>query len=147
VANASDLQEVDLALCKGYEIESVHELWHWRTSSNELFRPLIRDQYKTKARASKLPRDPAEIDRLLKEYRDTLGLELKREEFREDASARAAAKQSLNSIWGWLPTFPTFLYLPTFLLLPSPYLPPPSQSVIGAQASWARETTWRRPIS
>ena len=96
--------EISLAISKGYKLIWTQELWHWppEQRSPDLFRGLILDQYAKKALSSPVPKDPEEFRRLLDEYKDTMGLDLKEEDFKENKAMRALAKFSLNNIWGFL---------------------------------------------
>ena len=58
----------------------------------ELFRGLIRAQYKNKALASGPPANEAEFDALIDECRDQLGIELGKHEFVKNPPLRALAK-------------------------------------------------------
>ena len=96
--------EIALALEKGYRLLHTTELWNWppERRSKELFRGLIKDQYSRKALSSAVPSDPVEFQRLLKEYKTSMGLDLDPKDFKENKALRASAKFSLNNIWGYL---------------------------------------------
>jgi hypothetical protein len=92
--------EIDLAMEMGYKLRKIHELWHWppERTSTDLFRPMIRDQFKKKVIASPKPADPSELLASLAH----LGIEIEEKEWDENKAMRALAKFSLNNIWGFL---------------------------------------------
>ena len=93
--------ELQLAMEMGYKITRVHELWNWpkERQSSTLFKGLILEQYAKKALSSAVPKDPAQLLELIKEYADTMDLHLAPEDFQENKALRALAKFSLNNIW------------------------------------------------
>ena len=93
--------EIQMALAKGYQIVRVDELWHWpeERRSAHLFRGFMKDQYAKKALSSPAPQNPAELQALIQEYKDTMDLELRPEDFKPNKPLRANAKFSLNNFW------------------------------------------------
>ena len=94
--------ELKMAVRKGYRLETPLEVWDWPPAqrSCELFRPMIRDQYKKKVVSSKFQSEE-EIQDAIKELQE-MGIEVAREEFKANSVKRAIAKFSLNNIWGFL---------------------------------------------
>ena len=104
--------ELDLAVQMGYQVIKIYEAWYWppEQRSKDFYKPIIRRYYQKKALASKVPQDPTELEHIIKEYRDTMELDLKTEDFQENPAMRFTAKISLNSIW----STPYLLLTPTF---------------------------------
>ena len=95
-------EELKMAKKMGYQLETPVEIWDWppEKRSPDLFRAMIRDQYKKKVISS-----PFKSKKELKEAMEELlqmGIQVTEEEFKPNPSMRALAKFSLNNIWGFL---------------------------------------------
>ena len=94
--------ELQMAVQKGYQLGTPLEVWDWPEDqrSCELFRPMIRDQYKKKVTASKFQSEE-EVQDAIKELQE-MNIEVDRQDFKPNPSLRALAKFSMNNIWGYL---------------------------------------------
>ena len=95
-------EELKKAKQMGYELEMPSEIWDWppEQRSEDLFRKMIKDQYKKKAISSPYKTE-SKLQKAMEEL-ERMGIQVSREEFKPNPSMRALAKFSLNNIWGYL---------------------------------------------
>ena len=95
--------EIKKAIEKGYRIAKIYEVWHFRRTTDTLFRDYVKEFMRVKMENSKPPvvgegctyESIAEFKRIVKERLDIdLG------EIRFSAGMRQIAKLCLNSLWG-----------------------------------------------
>jgi len=106
------LDEVRLAVEKGYRIIAVHEVYEYKVTRYDpasgeggLFVDYINTFLKLKAEASGYPnwvQCPEDEERYVNAFHDSEGVVLEREAIRPNAARRALAKLCLNSMWGKL---------------------------------------------
>ena len=106
------LDEVRLAVEKGYQIINVHEVFEDKvtrydpaTGDGGLFVEYIKALLKLKAEASGYPnwvRCPEDEERYVREFHNSEGVLLERDAIRPNAAKRALSKLCLNSLWGKL---------------------------------------------
>jgi G:T-mismatch repair DNA endonuclease (very short patch repair protein) len=95
--------EIDKALDLGYVLRRVHEVWHFKKQSTNLFKPFISKLYKDKLEASGYPDNvvtEAEKDAYILSVREHEGIELAKEKIALNAPRRQMSKILLNSFWG-----------------------------------------------
>ena len=108
------------AVEKGYEIQRLHEVWHFPEQSDELFKECVDTFLKIKQEASGYPKDcvtPEQKRLYVSEYLEHEGIKLDPEKITYNPGLRALAKLMLNSFWGKLCGF-----LCVFYCLPLSYL-------------------------
>jgi ribosomal protein S20 len=92
--------EVNLAIEKGYKIDKVYEVWHFKEKSNELFRGYVKDFMKIKLETSSWKNDFNTIEEYINTVKEKLDITLEKDKIQENPGKRAVAKTSLNSLWG-----------------------------------------------
>jgi len=92
--------EIEKALEYGYEIQKVHEVWHYEQSEVGLFAEYINTFLKFKTEASGPPRDDMteqELDEFIEIFYEHEGVRLEKEKIALNPGLRALAKLCLNS--------------------------------------------------
>ena len=95
--------EVMKAIEKGYEVLTIHEVWHWEETTDTLFKEYVNTFLKTKQEASGYPPDcvtDEQKQRYVEEYEQHEGIQLNPEEIEYNPGLRYLAKLVLNSLWG-----------------------------------------------
>jgi hypothetical protein len=95
--------EVEKALEKGYHILTIHEVWHFPETSDELFKEYIDTFLKIKQEASGYPEDCVTEEQkqyYVDEYFENSGIRLDPYKIEYNPGLRALAKLMLNSFWG-----------------------------------------------
>ena len=97
--------ELMKAIEKGYEILKIHEVWHFPTHTNELFKEYVNTFLKIKQEASGYPKDCVTDEQkqaYIDEYYEHEGIRLDQENIEYNSGLRSLAKLMLNSLWGKL---------------------------------------------
>ena len=95
--------EVMKAIEKGYEVLTIHEVWHWEETTDTLFKEYVDTFLKTKQEASGYPPDcvtDEQKQRYVEEYERHEGIQLNHEKIEHNPGLRYLAKLILNSLWG-----------------------------------------------
>ena len=95
--------ELMKAIEKGYEVLTIHEVWHWEETTDKLFKKYVDTFLKTKQEASGYPPDcvtDEQKQRSVEEYEQHEGIQLNPEEIEYNPGLRYLAKLILNSLWG-----------------------------------------------
>ena len=96
--------ELQEAIDQDYEILKVHEIWHFRQTSSQLFAQYINTFLKLKQEADGWPADVGtdELKRqeYLTNYLEHEGVQLDYQAVEKNPAKRALAKLMLNSFWG-----------------------------------------------
>jgi len=95
--------EVEKALELGYEIDKIHEVWHFPETQTGLFASYVNNWLKIKQEASGWPSgvDTEEQKRAyIADYRAKEGIELDYDKIEHNPGLRSVAKIALNSMWG-----------------------------------------------
>ncbi|XP_074648849.1 uncharacterized protein LOC141904197 [Tubulanus polymorphus] len=95
--------EVIKALDMGYQIVSLHEVWHWSDNRTGLFKSYIDKFLKVKTESSGWPSgDMSDDERLnyIAEYAAREGIQLDGDKIEKIPGLRTVAKLCLNSMWG-----------------------------------------------
>jgi ribosomal protein S20 len=92
--------EVNKAIDKGYRIEKIYEVWHFKEKSNELFRGYVKDFMKIKLETSSWKNDFNTIEEYINTVKEKLDITLDKNNIQENPGKRAVAKICLNSLWG-----------------------------------------------
>ena len=91
--------EVNKAIEKGYIITQIHEVWHFKKSSDDLFKGYIKKFMKLKLESTKYNFKNAKEEMIFRtKVKKNLDIEL--DELHENSGLRAIAKMCLNSLWG-----------------------------------------------
>jgi G:T-mismatch repair DNA endonuclease (very short patch repair protein) len=96
-------EEIKEAIRQGYVIEKLYEVWHWETTSDELFKEYIDTFLKGKQEASGYPdyvKTPEDEANYIADYFEKEGILLDRNKIKYNAGMRAVLKLLLNSFWG-----------------------------------------------
>jgi len=106
------MNEVRLAVEKGYRILEIHEVYEYQvtqykreTGEGGLFVDYINTFLKIKAEASGYPswvRSPEDKERFIDSFEQSEGVRLDRESIKFNAAKRCLAKLCLSSMWGKL---------------------------------------------
>jgi len=105
-----DIDEVRLAVEKGYKVLEIHEIYEYRvtqydptTGQSGLFVHYINTFLKLKAEASGYPswfRTPDDEDRYIESFWQSEGVRLNKDAIEYNVAKRGLAKLCLNSMWG-----------------------------------------------
>ena len=93
------------AIEKGYQILKIHEIWHFPTRTDELFKEYVNTFLKIKQEASGYPKDCVTEEQkqaYIDEYYEHEGIRLDPEKIEYNPGLRSLAKLMLNSLWGML---------------------------------------------
>ena len=97
--------ELMKAIEKGYQIIKIHEVWHFPTHTDELFKEYVNTFLKIKQEASGYPKDCVTDEQkqaYIDEYYEHEGIRLDPEKIEYNPGLRSLAKLMLNSLWGML---------------------------------------------
>ena len=97
--------ELMKAIEKGYQIIKIHEVWHFPTHTDELFKEYVNTFLKIKQEASGYPKDCITDEQkhtYIDEYYEHEGIRLDPEKIEYNPGLRSLAKLMLNSLWGML---------------------------------------------
>ena len=97
--------ELMKAIEKGYEILSIHEVWHFPTHTDELFKEYVNTFLKIKQESSGYPKECVTEEQkqaYIDEYEQHEGIRLDPEKIEYNPGMRSLAKLMLNSLWGKL---------------------------------------------
>ena len=95
--------EVMKAIEKGYEVLTIHEVWHWEETTDELFKEYVNTFLKIKQEASGYPPGcvtDEQKQRYIDDYYEHEGIRLDPEKIEYNPGLRYLAKLILNSLWG-----------------------------------------------
>ena len=95
--------ELMKAIEKGYEVLTIHEVWHWEETTDELFKGYVDTFLKIKQEASGYPLDcvtDEQKQRYVEGYEQHEGIQLNPEKIEHNPGLRYLAKLVLNSLWG-----------------------------------------------
>ena len=95
--------EVMKAIEKGYVVLTIHEVWHWEETTDELFKEYVNTFLKIKQEASGYPSDcvtDEQKQRYVEDYYEHEGIRLDPNEIEYNPGLRYLAKLMLNSLWG-----------------------------------------------
>lgn len=95
--------ELQEALRNGYRLIKMDEVWHWKESSEDLFRSYIKHFQKAKQEADGYPEGCVtneEKARYVRQYFELEGVQLDPAKIAKNPGRRAIAKTCLNSFWG-----------------------------------------------
>ena len=94
--------EIEKALSKGYQIQKIYEVWHFKESTEDLFKRYIQKFMKIKMETSPLVVGDGckykTIDEFKQIVKDKLNIDLG--EIKHNPGMRAISKLCLNSLWG-----------------------------------------------
>ena len=96
--------EIEKAVEKGYRIVHIHEVWHFPSTRDGLFKDYVNTWLKIKEEASGWPShvgdDPLKQRQHLTDYEAREGIRLDPTNIQKNPGLRALAKMMLNSMWG-----------------------------------------------
>ena len=95
--------ELMKAIEKGYKVLKIHEVWHFPTHTDELFKEYVNTFLKIKQQASGYPKEcvtDEQKQRYIDEYYEHEGIRLDPKEIKYNPGLRSLAKLMLNSLWG-----------------------------------------------
>lgn len=96
-------EELNRALQRGYVIDKIYEVHHFKEKSNMLFKDYISHFLKIKQEASGYPswvNTEKDKDDYIQLYYEKMGIRLDKEKIIENDGLRACAKLCLNNLWG-----------------------------------------------
>ena len=97
--------ELMKAIEKGYEILNIHEVWHFPTHTDGLFKEYVNTFLKIKQESSGYPKECVTEEQkqaYIDEYYEQEGIRLDPEKIEYNPGLRSLAKLMLNSLWGKL---------------------------------------------
>ena len=97
--------ELMKAIEKGYEILNIHEVWHFPTHTDGLFKEYVNTFLKIKQESSGYPKECVTEEQkqgYIDEYEQHEGIRLDPEKIEYNSGLRSLAKLMLNSLWGKL---------------------------------------------
>ena len=97
--------ELMKAIEKGYKILKIHEVWHYPTQTDELFKEYVNTFLKMKQEANGYPKEcvtDEQKQRYIDEYYEHEGIHLDPNKIEYNSGMRSLAKLMLNSLWGML---------------------------------------------
>jgi len=86
-----------------FQVIALHEVWHWKEFSNQLFADYINTFLRLKQQADGWPREnmtDVEKDAYIEDYFNKEGVGLVKEEIKKNPGLRLVAKLMLNTFWG-----------------------------------------------
>eukprot|EP00999_Lentomonas_sp_LEN2_P002379 NODE_37_length_2975_cov_25.939607_g22_i0.p1 GENE.NODE_37_length_2975_cov_25.939607_g22_i0~~NODE_37_length_2975_cov_25.939607_g22_i0.p1 ORF type:complete len:303 (-),score=26.59 NODE_37_length_2975_cov_25.939607_g22_i0:930-1838(-) len=95
--------ELQKAINKGYKIDEIYEVLHWKETKNGMFKEYILNFLKIKQEASGWPdnvKTDEEKNKYISDYEKDMGIRLEKEKIKHNPGLRALAKLCLNSLWG-----------------------------------------------
>ena len=95
--------EIQKAREVGYELQTVHEVWHFKESEQGLFAEYVNTWLRIKTQATGWPSNRETEEQrqaFLQEYEEKEDIPLEETEMKENPGLRATAKLMLNSFWG-----------------------------------------------
>ena len=95
--------ELMKAIEKGYKVLKIHEVWHFPTHADELFKDYVDTFLKIKQEASGYPKEcvtDEQKQRYIDEYYEHEGIRLDPNQIKYNPGLRSLAKLMLNSLWG-----------------------------------------------
>ena len=95
--------KAEKALEKGYQILTIHQVWHFPETSDELFKEYIDTFLKIKQEASGYPKDCVTEEQkqyYVDEYFENSSIRFDPHKIEYNPGLRALAKLMLNSFWG-----------------------------------------------
>ena len=87
----------------GYQVQYIHEVWHFEETCEGLFEDYVNTWLKIKQEASGWPKDDMteeEKQSYIKDYFDHEGIQLDYPKIEKNPGLRTLAKMMLNSMWG-----------------------------------------------
>ena len=98
-------QELKMAVCRGYRLMRIHEVWHWPENQRKegLFAPYVNKFLKAKQESSGWPSDcitDEQKAKYVREYEKYEGILLDKDKIEVNPGRKAVAKVMLNSFWG-----------------------------------------------
>jgi hypothetical protein len=97
------IEEVKTAVEKGYKIQEVFGVYHFKETSTELFADYIRLFYKLKLTSSGIPshcKTDQDLDDYIAQVQEKEKITLKKEDFENNPGMRQLSKLLINSLWG-----------------------------------------------
>ena len=96
--------ELQKAVELGYDIQYIHEVWHFDGTCQGLFQDYVNTWLKIKQEASSWPKwvgdDETKRQQYIREYYKHEGIQLEYDNIEHNPGLRALAKMRLNSTWG-----------------------------------------------
>ena len=95
--------EIEKALSLGYKLIKIHEVWHFPSKQEELFRPYVQKWLKIKQESSGYPSwavTDEQKQQYIADYKAKEGISLDPQQTRKNPGKKATAKLMLNSFWG-----------------------------------------------
>ena len=97
--------ELMKAIEKGYQVLKIHEVWHFPTHTDELFKEYVNTFLKIKQEATGYRKDCVTDEQkqaYINEYYEQEGIRLDPEKIAYNPGLHSLAKLMLNSLWGML---------------------------------------------
>ena len=95
--------ELEKAVEKGYTVQKIHEVWHFKNRKDDLFRKYVDTWLRLKEEASGFPANcttPEQRQQHCEDYEAHEGIELDIDNINHNPGKRTVAKLMLNSMWG-----------------------------------------------
>ena len=94
--------ELNLAIKKGYKINKIYEVWHFKEQTNNLFKDYVRKFMKIKMESSELKTGDGCTYKSFDDYKSIVKskLDIDLDDVKYNPGMRAIAKLCLNSLWG-----------------------------------------------
>jgi hypothetical protein len=96
------IEEVKLAVSKGYVLKKIYSVWHFDQTTENLFTDYVKTFYKKKLLSSKLPFEcEEEIVKYIQEVKERENISIDNiTEFKANPGLRHLTKLMLNNLWG-----------------------------------------------
>jgi len=95
--------EIMKALEKGYTILKIYEVYHWKNSSNEIFKSYVNAFLRIKQENSGDPdwvQTEEDQENYIRLYKEAEGIDLRKDHIQHNPGLRTVSKLILNSMWG-----------------------------------------------
>ena len=90
--------EVNKAIEKGYKVQEIYEVWHFKNKSRSLFKGYVKNFMKIKLESS--PHNYNSNEEYIQDIKEKMGIDLDPKKIQVNPGRRAVAKICLNSLWG-----------------------------------------------
>ena len=92
--------ELNKSISKGYRIDEIHEVWHFESKSNSLFKDYVKDFMKIKLETSPWTDDFKNVNDYIEAVKEKLNIDLDKNKIQINPGRRNVAKVCLCSFWG-----------------------------------------------
>ena len=97
------IEEVLLALRRGYRLVKIYEIYHFEETTDTIFKPYVNKFLQLKQQCSGVPdwvKSDKDMNKYIDDYYHHEGILLEKDEIQDNPGMRSLCKLMLNSLWG-----------------------------------------------